>query len=105
MLNTGGFLAISAGSVLVLIYLPGNPPYYAVAASIVAKTYTNTMMAVLNNRVKLISNVPGFEPPMWNEAVGSIGLISPSSREAQDVVFRVESEANISPTGVLGIAP
>ncbi len=51
------------------------------------------MMAVLNSRVKLVSNAPRFEGPgVWNEAVDSIILISPSAMEAQDVVFRVESE-------------
>ncbi len=48
--------ALSTGFVLILVYLPGHPPYYAAAASIEAKIYSNSMMAMLNSRIKPVSN-------------------------------------------------
>lgn len=65
-------LALSVGALVVLVSLPGHPPYYIAAASMVAKTYSNSMMAVLNNRVKPVSNEPEFGAPVWNESVQPI---------------------------------
>ena len=62
-------LALSAAIVLILVYLPGRPPYYAAAATVVGKIYSNSMMAMLNSRVKPVSNSPDFRAPLWNEVV------------------------------------
>lgn len=51
----------------------GPPPYYTAAGSLVSKTYLNSMMAILNSRIKLVSNAPTFEAPFWNELVKPIG--------------------------------
>ncbi|KJA27658.1 hypothetical protein HYPSUDRAFT_34777 [Hypholoma sublateritium FD-334 SS-4] len=71
-IETGCITALSAAALLVLVYLPGHLPYYSIAASIVAKTYSNSMMAILNSRVKPVSNVPQFATPLWNESVKPI---------------------------------
>ena len=83
-------LALSAGTLLVLVCLPGNPPYFKVAASVAAKTYSNSMMAVLNSRIKAISNARTFRPPMWNEWVELIE----SKGEAPGIVFRRNCETD-----------
>ncbi len=62
-------LAFSAAIVLILVYLPGHPPYYAAEATVVAKIYSNSMMAMLNSRIKPVSNAPDFSAPLWNEAL------------------------------------
>jgi len=38
---------------LVLTLLPGHPTYYQVPSAILAKTYSNSMMVLLNSRIKL----------------------------------------------------
>ncbi len=60
-------LALSAAIVLILVYLPGRPPYYGAAATVVAKIYSNSMMTILNSRIQPVSNV--FASPLWNELV------------------------------------
>ncbi len=55
-LNSSGWQHYRQGFVLILVYLPGHPPYYAAAASIEAKIYSNSMMAMLNSRIKPVSN-------------------------------------------------
>ena len=86
--------ALSAGALLVLPYLPGHPPYYELAASIAAKTYSNAMMAVLNSRVKGVSNVGACRAPLWNEWVHPLGSVSLVEGD-QGIVFRKRSETSL----------
>ena len=62
-----------AGISLALVYLPQHPPYYQVAGLILAKTYSNSMIAALNSRVKVQPNACAVPPstgrPVWNEEV------------------------------------
>ncbi len=73
-------LAMWAGALLVLVYLPGHPPYYDFAAAVVAKTYSNAMMAVLNSRIKVVSNAPELGASVWNESAKPNGSIYSSRR-------------------------
>ncbi|KJA19852.1 hypothetical protein HYPSUDRAFT_204279 [Hypholoma sublateritium FD-334 SS-4] len=68
-IESGCVTAFSAGVLVVLVFLPGPPPYYAAAAAVVGKAYSNSMMAMLNSRVKPVSNAPALEAPSWNESV------------------------------------
>ncbi len=79
--NTHAFLAPAArraaslaGISLALVYLPQHPPYYQVAGLILAKTYSNSMIAALNSRVKVLPNACVVSTtttgrPVWNEEV------------------------------------
>lgn len=96
-----GGLALSAGVPLVLVYLPGPPPYYTLAGSVVSKTYSNSMMAVLNSRVKPISNAPTFRAPLWNELVKPIGSMTEGT---QGIVFCRDSETEFSSSGTSSTA-
>ncbi len=51
-----------------LIYIPGNPPYYQATIVIIAKLYSNSMVAAVNSRMKVVSNSPSGFPPSWNES-------------------------------------
>lgn len=93
-------LALSAAALLILVYLPGHPPYFATAAFIAAKLYSNSMMAMLNSRVKAVSNAPSVRAPIWNESLKTIGPIS-STERAQSMVFRRDSEPDFSQTSAL----
>ena len=87
-------LALSAGAILILLYLPGHPPYYELPASIAAKTYSNSMMAFLNSRIKPVSNTAPFETPVWNESVGRIS----STVGDEGIIFRGESDMELGAT-------
>ena len=78
-----------------LVSLPGHPPYYVAVSSIVAKAYSNSMLAVLNSRVKVVSNESGFSAPSWNELVQPTGSISSVERE-RGIVFQRDSETRLS---------
>ncbi|KJA27684.1 hypothetical protein HYPSUDRAFT_868624 [Hypholoma sublateritium FD-334 SS-4] len=90
-IETGCVTALSVGALLILVSLPGHPPYYIAAASIVAKTYSNAMMAVLNSRVKPVSNSPEVGTPVWNESVQPIASIR-STGTSLGFVFHRDSE-------------
>jgi len=47
------FLAAIAILNLILILLPGQPSYYLVPSEILAKVYSNSMMVVLNSRMRI----------------------------------------------------
>ena len=83
--------ALSAGVVLLLVYLPGHQPYYAAAASIEAKIYSNSMMAMLNSRIKPVSNALAPAAPCWNESVKPIRSTF-SIKEAQGIIHRKGSQ-------------
>ncbi|KJA21731.1 hypothetical protein HYPSUDRAFT_41576 [Hypholoma sublateritium FD-334 SS-4] len=89
--EAGCATALWAGALLVLVYLPRHPPYYEIAASVAAKIHSNTMMAVLNSRIKTVSNSPAFSAPLWNESVKPNALIYTTGR-AQGIVFHRECE-------------
>ena len=84
-------VALSAGITIVLVFLPGHPSYYAGASSIVAKAYSNSMMAMLNSRVKPVSNTPASAAPLWNEELKSMESL-PSAGGSHGFVFRRNSE-------------
>lgn len=77
---------------MVLVLLPGHPPYYTAAASIVAKIYSNSMMAMLNSRVKPVSNALAIAAPYWNESAQPIGSFS-AIEGVRGIVFRRGSES------------
>ncbi|KJA27692.1 hypothetical protein HYPSUDRAFT_34813 [Hypholoma sublateritium FD-334 SS-4] len=102
--ETGCLTALSAGVLLVLVYLPGPPPYYTAAGSLVSKTYSNSMMAILNSRIKPVSNAPAFEAPLWNE------LVNPNGTQArvggtQGIVFCRDRETEFSASSSSNTAP
>ncbi len=53
---------------MALAYIPDIPPYYQTGVLILAKMYSNSMIAALNSRIKVISNSPSDFPPSWNES-------------------------------------
>ena len=84
------------GVVLLLVRLPGHLPYYTAAASIVTKTYSNSMMAVLNSRVKPVSNAPSFKAPFWNELSGKRIESMHSAKSKQGILFFRHSGAGFT---------
>ncbi len=80
-------LALINSVVLVLLCLPSHLPYYSAAVSIVTKAYSNSMMAVLNSRIKPISNAPSLEAPLWNELERLTGSIQSGQRTRREVFF------------------
>lgn len=88
---------------MVLVFIPGHPPYYIAAASLIAKAYSNSMMAVLNSRVRVISNGSEFGVPLWNESAQRGGSNS-SIGMAQSIVFRRESDTGFSSSRVVDTA-
>ncbi|KJA27688.1 hypothetical protein HYPSUDRAFT_868696 [Hypholoma sublateritium FD-334 SS-4] len=99
-IETGCVTALSTGIPLVLVYLPGPPPYYTAAGALVSKTYSNSMMAILNSRINPVSNAPGS--PLWNELVKPIGSIVGGT---QGIVFCRDIEAEFSSSGTTSTAP
>ena len=97
--------ALSAGVVLLLVYLPGHQPYYAAAASIEAKIYSNSMMAMLNSRIKPVSNASPSAAPLWNESVESIKSIHWIAGTQPTYEFRRNSEISISSSRASEISP
>ena len=81
---------------MILVFLRGHPSYYAAASVIVAKMYSNSMMAVLNSRVKLVSNASASAAPIWNESVEPIKLINLPGGTQPDFEFRINSEIGIA---------
>ena len=79
--------AFSAAILLILVYLPGRPPYYTTATTVVGKLYSNSMVAMLNSRIKPVSNVSAFSAPLWNESVILIESFS-STERASNFLFR-----------------
>ncbi len=53
---------------MILAYLPGHPTYYQIAILILAKMYSNSMVAALNSRARVVSNSGPDSPPSWNES-------------------------------------
>ena len=68
-----------------LSYIPGNPPYYRVIIIIMAKLYSNSMIAALNSRMKVVSNSPSSFPPSWNES--AMGTECLQGRSTQGIAF------------------
>ena len=96
VLNPTKILALTAGVVLVLLYLPGHQPYYTIPGSIIAKSYSNSMLAVLNSRIKPVSNNSGSSAPLWNEPTQPIGSTNSSARRSYGIVFRRDNETMVS---------
>ncbi|KAF4616577.1 hypothetical protein D9613_008945 [Agrocybe pediades] len=53
VIETGTVTAAVAILNLILILLPGQPSYYLVTSEILAKVYSNSMMVVLNSRMRI----------------------------------------------------
>ena len=84
-------LALATGAILFLLYLPGHPPYYELAVSIAAKTYSNAMLAGLNGRFRAVCNAGTFGPPMWNESENEfVSIFSPD----KGISFHRDTETN-----------
>ncbi len=81
---------------MLLVFLPGHPPYYAAASVIVAKMYSNSMMAVLNSRVKPVSNASASAAPIWNESVEPVKSINLPGGTQPDFEFRINSPIGIA---------
>ena len=67
---TADLVAVSASFAVIalaLSFIPGHPPYYQPAFLILAKVYSNSMVAALNSRMKVMSNSSSGSPP-WNES-------------------------------------
>ena len=97
--------ALSAGILVILLFLPGHPTYYVGTAAVVAKAYSNSMKAMLNIHVKPVSNTSAFAPPLWNESVKSVGSTSPSAG-IQGLVFRGNiSDISLGSAHILELAP
>ena len=84
-------LALATAAILVLLFLPGHPPYYELATSVSAKTYSNSMLAVLNSRIKVVSNAGTSGYPVWNESARPFGSDDVVGK-ASGIVFRRNSE-------------
>lgn len=85
------FLLLATISVisLMLSYLPGQPSYYRTTVSVLAKLYSNSMMVVLNSRMRVSSGSSISMPhnviiPLTHSSQGSeskTGLRSNGSSE------------------------
>lgn len=64
-INSASFSIIT----MILALLPGHPTYYQIAILILAKMYSNSMLAFLNRRKRVVSNSGPDSPPSWNESV------------------------------------
>ncbi|KAF9483231.1 hypothetical protein BDN70DRAFT_929402 [Pholiota conissans] len=67
VIETGTITAAIAMVNLILVLLPSHPSYFEVPSEVLAKVYSNSMMAVLNSRMKL--NTDEYEP---NSPIGQI---------------------------------
>ena len=56
MRNASTLAAVVAITILVLAILPGHPSYFTTPADILAKVYSNSMMALLNNRMRICAD-------------------------------------------------
>ncbi len=73
---------------MILAYLPGHPTYYQVAILILAKMYSNSMIAALNSRVEVVSNSRSDLPPSWNESVAAQPMNFSEMEATQGLEFR-----------------
>lgn len=73
---------------MALSYIPGDPPYYQVTIVVLAKTYSNSMIAALNSRTKVISYSPSGVSvhPSWNESARATKFLQGRSKW-QDIEF------------------
>ena len=69
LMTTGTFTASFCVISMILAYIPGHLLYFQIAVLIVAKLYSNSMLAALNSRMKVLSNSPFGSPPSWNESI------------------------------------
>ena len=97
--------ALSAGILVILLFLPGHPTYYVGTAAVVAKAYSNSMVAMLNSRVKPVSNTPAPTSPVWNESVKSVASSS-TVVGIEGLVFRVNTtEISLESSRLSDITP
>ena len=70
---------------MALAYIPGPVGYYQIGILILAKMYSNSMIAALNSRMKVVPNSEFGSPPSWNE---SAKQTESCEVRAQDLAFR-----------------
>ncbi|KDR71254.1 hypothetical protein GALMADRAFT_797189 [Galerina marginata CBS 339.88] len=67
-IETGSLTAAIAILSLILVFLPGKPTYYQTSVAVLGKVYSNSMMVLLNSRMRIRgSNDPSistFEVPI-----------------------------------------
>jgi hypothetical protein len=56
MRNPSPLAAVVAIMLLVLTVLPGHPAYFTTPAGILAKVYSNSMMVLLNSRMRICTD-------------------------------------------------
>ncbi len=68
---TRAFISASLSIIAMsLAYIPGHADYYQIVILILAKMYSNSMIAAINCRMKVVSNSGHSNfPPSWNESV------------------------------------
>ena len=76
---------------MALAYIPGGTPYYQIAILILAKMYSNSMIAALNSRMEVVSNSQFGSPPSWNESLKQTE--SQRGNSAHDLAFRWSDES------------
>lgn len=65
---------------LILTYLPGQPSYYRTTVSVLAKLYSNSMMVVLNSRMRVVS---GNSVSMAHEIILPMSKVAQSTEDSQ----------------------
>ena len=83
----------AAAVFLILLYLPGHPAYFQAVLATLAKTYSNSILAVLNSRARVMANFPYSTTPPWNEVGGPAYPINLIGRR-QSLIFREEGETS-----------
>ena len=86
---------------MALAYIPGGTPYYQIAILILAKMYSNSMIAALNSRMEVVSNSQFGSPPSWNESLKQTE--SQRGNSAHDLAFRWSDES-VSREGLVWIS-
>lgn len=76
---------------MVVAYISGDTPYYQIPILILAKMYSNSMIAALNSRMKVVSNSQFGSPPSWNESAKPTE--SRQVYNTQDLAFRRSDES------------
>ncbi|KJA25583.1 hypothetical protein HYPSUDRAFT_37628 [Hypholoma sublateritium FD-334 SS-4] len=90
-IETGLVTASFSIITMVVAYISGDTPYYQIPMLILAKMYSNSMIAALNSRMKVVSNAQFGSPPSWNESAKPTE--SRQVYNTQDLAFRRSDES------------
>ncbi|KAF9479831.1 hypothetical protein BDN70DRAFT_664704 [Pholiota conissans] len=93
-IETGTLTATIAVVSLMLGYLPGQPSYYRTTVSVLAKLYSNSMMVVLNSRMRVVSadSISMFHDVALPHSQGSNTLASANSQSRSALGITVTRE-------------